>query len=51
MNPPAFAAAVRQGNESRGMPKFAELTDRDLDALRHYLRARARTAASGSPKP
>ncbi len=50
MNPPAFAAAVRGGNEARGMPKFEELTDRDLDALRHYLRARARAGASGSPK-
>ncbi len=24
------------------MPKFEELTDRELDALRHYIRARAR---------
>ncbi|HEX6637868.1 MAG TPA: PQQ-binding-like beta-propeller repeat protein [Steroidobacteraceae bacterium] len=46
MNPAAFAAAVRGGNEARGMPKFAELTDRDLTALRHYFRARARAAAS-----
>lgn len=42
MNPAAFAAAVRGGNESRGMPKFEELTDGDLDALRHHIRARAR---------
>ena len=50
MNPPAFAAAVRGGNEARGMPRFAELSDRELDALRHYLRARAR-AASGAARP
>lgn len=50
MNPPAFAAAVRGGNEARGMPRFAELSDRDLDALRHYLRARARATVSGAPK-
>ena len=28
--------------KSRGMPKFEELSDRELDALRHYIRARAR---------
>jgi hypothetical protein len=26
------------------MPKFPELTDRELDALRHYIRYRARLA-------
>lgn len=51
MNPPAFAAAVRGGNEARGMPRFAELSDRQLDALRHYLRARARHAATAGAKP
>jgi quinohemoprotein ethanol dehydrogenase len=50
MNPTAFAAAVREGNETRGMPKFAELSNRDLDALRHYVRARARAGAA-APKP
>lgn len=50
MNPQAFAAAVRGGNETRGMPRFAELSDGELDALRHYLRARAR-ATSGATKP
>ena len=44
----AFAAVVRNGSlESRGMPKFAELTDRELDALRHYIRYRARLATRG----
>jgi len=39
----AFAAVVRDGSlESKGMPKFAELTDRELDALRNYIRYRAR---------
>jgi quinohemoprotein ethanol dehydrogenase len=44
MNPAAFAAAVKNGVEARGMPKFAELTNQELDALRHYLRSRARAA-------
>jgi quinohemoprotein ethanol dehydrogenase len=40
---------VRNGSlESRGMPKFAELTDRELDALRHYIRYRARLATRSS---
>jgi quinohemoprotein ethanol dehydrogenase len=47
MNPPAFTTAVREGNEARGMPGFAELSDRDLSALRHYFRARARVAVQG----
>ena len=51
LNPAAFAAAVRNGNEPRGMPKFEELKDSELDALRHYLRARARTAVHPSAQP
>jgi quinohemoprotein ethanol dehydrogenase len=47
MNPAAFAAAVKNGVEARGMPRFSELTDEELAALRHYLRARARAAAQG----
>ena len=38
----SFASVVRGGVGDRGMPKFEELTDRELDALRHYIRARAR---------
>jgi quinohemoprotein ethanol dehydrogenase len=38
----AFATIVKNGLEPRGMPKFAEATDRDLEALRHYLRQQAR---------
>jgi quinohemoprotein ethanol dehydrogenase len=38
----SFASVVRAGNEVRGMPKFEELTDRELEALRQYIRARAR---------
>jgi quinohemoprotein ethanol dehydrogenase len=37
-----FATVVKGGIEARGMPAFAEATDRDLDALRHYLRQQAR---------
>jgi quinohemoprotein ethanol dehydrogenase len=38
----SFASVVRGGNEVRGMPRFEEFTDRELDALRQYIRARAR---------
>ncbi len=42
----AFATVVRNGSlESRGMPTFAELTDDELDALRHYIRYRAEVAS------
>ncbi len=46
MNPASFAALVRGGVEARGMPKYPEISDRDLDALRHFLRARARVPAA-----
>jgi quinohemoprotein ethanol dehydrogenase len=39
----AFAAIVRGGAlESRGMPKFEEFSDADLQDLQHYIRERAR---------
>jgi quinohemoprotein ethanol dehydrogenase len=39
----AFNHIVRDGSlVARGMPKFAELDDAQLDALRHYFRQRAR---------
>jgi quinohemoprotein ethanol dehydrogenase len=39
----AFAAIVRDGTlVSRGMPQFPELSDAQLDSLRHFVRARAR---------
>lgn len=39
----AFAAIVRDGGLlSRGMPSFPELTDEQLEDLRHYIRERAR---------
>jgi quinohemoprotein ethanol dehydrogenase len=39
----AFKAIVQGGAlEVRGMPKFAEYTDADLEALRHFIRERAR---------
>jgi quinohemoprotein ethanol dehydrogenase len=40
----SFTSVVRGGLETRGMPRFEELTDRELEALRHYIRARARKA-------
>jgi quinohemoprotein ethanol dehydrogenase len=40
-----FATVVRQGAlEQRGMPKFSELSDSELEAMRHYIRKRARDA-------
>jgi len=45
LSAPGFAAIVRGGSlVSRGMPQFAELSDAQLDSLRHYLRAKAREA-------
>jgi quinohemoprotein ethanol dehydrogenase len=39
----AFATIVRDGTlELKGMPKFAELTDAELEGLRQYIRFRAR---------
>jgi quinohemoprotein ethanol dehydrogenase len=38
----SFATVVRGGVEAKGMPKFEELSDRELEALRQYIRARAR---------
>jgi quinohemoprotein ethanol dehydrogenase len=41
----AFTEIVRGGSlESRGMPKFPELSDEDLEGLRHYIRSWARRA-------
>jgi quinohemoprotein ethanol dehydrogenase len=38
-----FAAIVRDGAlVSRGMPRFSELSDAQLDSLRHFVRAKAR---------
>ena len=44
LNSALFSLTVRTGNEVKGMPKFTELNDRELDALRHYIRYRARMA-------
>lgn len=38
----SFATVVRVGVEAKGMPAFEELSDHELEALRHYIRARAR---------
>ena len=44
LNPGSFATVMKGGLETRGMPKFAELSDHELDALRNYIRYRARLA-------
>ena len=48
--PASFAAVVRGGQETRGMPKFEELTDRELEALRqlHSSAGQASDAAQRS---
>jgi quinohemoprotein ethanol dehydrogenase len=43
LSPAAFAQVVQGGLlQARGMPRYAELGDADLQSLIHYLRARAR---------
>ena len=44
LNPAQFATVLKGSLEPRGMPKFAELTDHEQEALRHYIRYRARLA-------
>jgi quinohemoprotein ethanol dehydrogenase len=44
LNAAAFSLFVRTGSEAKGMPKFTELNDHELDALRNYIRYRARLA-------
>ena len=40
----AFTAVLREGLlESRGMPKYDDLTDEEINVLFHYIRQRART--------
>jgi quinohemoprotein ethanol dehydrogenase len=44
----AFAQIVRGGAlQVRGMPKFGELSDTELDDIAYYLRARAAQLRSG----
>ena len=46
----AFASVVRDGAlEANGMPKFSELSDQDLAAMRQYLRRRAEDLRQGRP--
>jgi quinohemoprotein ethanol dehydrogenase len=47
----ALDSVVRGGSlESRGMPRFDDLTEDDIEGLRHYLRHRARESlASEAP--
>ena len=42
----AFLQVLRQGAlTSRGMPQFSDLTDAQVEALRHYVEAQARAAS------
>jgi quinohemoprotein ethanol dehydrogenase len=45
-----FAAIVRDGAlVSRGMPQFGELSDTQLESLRHFIRAKAREPSRPPP--
>ena len=47
LSAPAFAAIVQGGAlQSRGMPRFDEFSEQDLDALRQYIRERSRYTPS-----
>jgi len=47
----AFGHIVREGAlVARGMPKFAELTDEQLEGLRHFLRQKARDSLASQEK-
>lgn len=47
----AFAHVVRDGAlRERGMPAFQELTDEQLDSLRHFVRQKARDSAAPAQK-
>ena len=40
LDPGAFASIVRDGLKvNRGMPAFNDLSDEELESLRHYIRA------------
>jgi quinohemoprotein ethanol dehydrogenase len=52
LSPMAFAQVVQAGIlQVRGMPRYAELSDADLNSLIHYLRARARESLPSASKP
>jgi quinohemoprotein ethanol dehydrogenase len=52
LSPMAFAQVVQGGIlQIRGMPRYAELSDADLNSLIHYLRARARESLAAANKP
>jgi quinohemoprotein ethanol dehydrogenase len=47
-----FVHVVRDGAlQARGMPRFPELTDNQLDSLRHFFRLKAREALATHPAP
>jgi quinohemoprotein ethanol dehydrogenase len=47
-----FVHIVRDGAlQARGMPRFPELTDAQLDSLRHFFRLKAREALATRPAP
>jgi quinohemoprotein ethanol dehydrogenase len=52
LEPAAFDAVVRKGALlEKGMPVFDELSDAELEGLRHYFRARARETRDYVPRP
>ncbi|MDB6043925.1 MAG: quinohemoprotein ethanol dehydrogenase [Gammaproteobacteria bacterium] len=52
LSPETFAQVVQGGIlQARGMPRYPELSDADLQSLIHYLRARARESLAATNKP
>jgi quinohemoprotein ethanol dehydrogenase len=48
----AFREVVKNGAMlSKGMPKYEELTDDQLESLRHFIRQRARETMPGTKRP
>jgi quinohemoprotein ethanol dehydrogenase len=46
-----FTHVVRDGAlQARGMPRFAEMSDQQLESLRHYLRQKARDDIAMQPQ-
>ena len=51
MSRDAFKDVVVNGVKlANGMPRFGELTDKDVDGLMHYIRMQARAATTTAKK-
>lgn len=50
LSPEAFKRIVHQGIKDQGMPDYPELTETQLESLRHFIRSRAREDLGTSTK-